>query len=278
MYSLEKCTEIWESAGKHGSKAERIARGKAWHPYYGYLAQKQLGKPYAPNPQNEEIVEYMFREEILRPEDSVLDIGCGMGDYALSMARRCARVVAMDNSSECTEVLKAKALSANLGNIEPCTLSWEEYAPEEKFDVTFSSMCPAICNLEELERMESITKRQCCLIAVTRGSFDKHRMRMMKELQLKPKGGMTTEAIHYINVLYLLGRQPNVRCFTRFSQRKVKAEDFREQYVHYFPIFGMDPEKAEEYIDRYIAENAVNGMIEDESLHNLAVISWAVPK
>ena len=278
MYSLEKSIAIWEETGNHGTKAERIARGKVWHPYYAYLAQKQIGKSYVPNPQNEEIVEYLFREGILKSNDSVLDIGCGMGGYALAMASRCERVVAMDNSEECIEVLKNKAVSANLRNIEPYTISWEEYLPIEKFDVTFSSMCPAICNLEELERMESITRRQCCLIAVTRGSYDKHRMRMMKELQLKPKGGMTTEAIHYINVLYLMGRQPNVRCFTRTSRHRVDVETFLEQYLNYFPIFGMEKKDAEKYLKRYIAENAVNGQIEDESRHNLAVISWKVPE
>ena len=126
--------------------------------------------------------------------------------------------------------------------------------------------------------MESVTKRHCCLIAVTRGSYDRHRMAMMKELQLRPKGGMTTEAIHYINVLYLMGRQPNVRCLSRVSQRKIPVGVFKEQYANYFPIFGMERAAAEAHLDRYIATHSTDGYMEDESRHNLAVITWEVPK
>ena len=50
MYTLEECAAYWKETGKHGTKEERIARGRSWHPYYGYIAQKQLGKPWTPDP------------------------------------------------------------------------------------------------------------------------------------------------------------------------------------------------------------------------------------
>ena len=278
MYTLEECAAYWKETGKHGTKEERIARGRSWHPYYGYIAQKQLGKPWTPDPNTAEMIGYLRSEGVITRQDHVLDIGAGMGGYAMEMAQHCRKVTAIDNSPECIAVIRDKAARSEITNISAQLVSWEEFAPVEKYDVTFSSMCPAICNLEELRRMEAMTNRSCCLIAVTRGSYDKHRMRMMKELQLKPKGGMTTEALHYINVLYLLGRQPNVRCITRTTSRRIPVEAFREQYANYFPIFGMSRENAERYLDAYIVENAVDGFIEDESRHNLSVITWNTPK
>lgn len=278
MYTLEECVAFWEETGKHGTKEERIARGKAWHPYYGYIAQKQLGKPLTLDSDATEIVDFLHREGILQSLDHVLDIGAGMGAYALEMARCCSKVTALDNSPECIAVIEDKLARSEISNVATQLISWEEFYPDEKFDVSFSSMCPAICNLEELCRMEAMTKRSCCLIAVTRGSYDKHRMRMIKELELKHKGGITTEALHYMNVLYLLGRQPNVRCITRASSYSIPVEAFCEQYVNYFPIFGMSKEESEHYLNRYVEENAVDGSIEEKSLHNLAVITWNVPK
>ncbi len=41
---------------------------------------------------------------------------------------------------------------------------------------------------------------------------------MIKKLGHRSQGGMVTEAIHCINALYLLGREPDARSLTRFSR------------------------------------------------------------
>ena len=52
-----------------------------------------------------------------------------------------------------------------------------------------------------------MTTEACCLIAVTRGSYDLHRKNLMELMGVRPGGGMTTEAIWYYEMLYLMGRQ-----------------------------------------------------------------------
>ena len=39
-----------------------------------------------------------------------------------------------------------------------------------KYDLTFASMCSAICDKQEIINMESITGEYCCLLTVARGS------------------------------------------------------------------------------------------------------------
>lgn len=123
-----------------------------------------------------------------------------------------------------------------------------------------------------------MTKRTCCLVAVTRGSYEKHRKAMMQELGIHSQGGMTTEAIHYINALYLLGRQVNVHCITTQASYQVPENRILEQYPIYFRIFGIPEEKSVKFLKDYLNRNAVGGFLEDEVLLNQALIYWDVPE
>lgn len=278
MYTLENCEKLWEEAGQHGTVAERIARTEKWFPYYRYLARSAATAPLPAGDAPSPFVAYLLREGVLSPECSVLDIGAGMGGYALEFGRFCRSVTALEPCGDCLALLSARAERSGLGNITAVEAPWEEYRTGERFDVTFSAMCPAICNVDELRRMEAMTRETCCLIAVTRGSCDKHRKAMMAELGVKPQGGMTTEAIHYINALYLMGRQPSVKCFTSRHISRIPREKVLEQYAVYFSIFGIKEEESLDYLRGYLDRNAKGGFLEDESLLHQALIYWRVPQ
>ena len=274
MYTLENCEKLWNEIGRHGSIDERIECTKRWEQYYAYLAEKALSTPTTEIIPDPPVVDWLVKEGILTQDSTVLDIGAGMGSYALPLAKVCREVSALEPVGACLDVLQHKAEQHDLKNIHCIHEFWECFSAEKIYDVTFSSMCPAICNAEELRRMESITGSTCCLVAVQRGSYDKHRKAMMAGLQIKPQGGMTTEAIHYINVLYLMGRQPNVKFFEVRKTSRVSAETILEQYPIYFEIFGIEKETSIAFLERYLAEHAVDGFLEDESYLRQALIYW----
>ena len=123
-----------------------------------------------------------------------------------------------------------------------------------------------------------MTRKTCCLVAVQRGSYEKHRKAMMDQLAIKPRGGMTTEAIHYINALYLMGRQPNVKFLeSRFSY-KIPVDRIMEQYPVYFRIFGIPESQSIPFLKKYLSKHAVDGFLEDESYLRQALIYWNVPQ
>lgn len=277
MYTLEKAKEHWETTGKHGSKEERIARGRLWQPYYSYLAKQQMDTPYRGNPHAERTVTYLLQQGVLNKDDRVLDIGAGTGSYDLEFARHCARVLAMDSNEDSLRVLQQRADKLSLSNIETLCTTWEEYDSQDTFHITFSAMCPAICNQEEIERMESVTSRTCCIIAVMRGSYEKHRMAMMKGLPIIRNGGMTTEALTYYNNLYLMGRHPNVKCWSDTFTTRRPVEEVLEQYRQYFPIFGVEDAVTKAFLQEYLAKEAPDGILQDECHMNYALIYWNVP-
>lgn len=278
MYTLEECEKLWDEAGKHGTVSERMARTRRWFPYYSYLAGIMKNAPYSLPEQSSPFVDFMRRENILRSTDTLLDIGAGMGSFSMEASRYCRSVTALEPNGDCLELLRQRAKLCGVDNVTPVEGFWETYSPEKPFDVTFSAMCPAICNVEELQKMEAMTKRTCCLVAVMPGSCDKHRRAMMQELDIRPQGGMTTEAIHYINALYLLGRQVNIRCVTTRASSQVPEERILEQYTVYFQIFGIPEQESVKFLKDYLSRNATGGLLEDEVLLNQALIYWDVPK
>lgn len=100
----------------------------------------------------------------------------------------------------------------------------------------YSAQCLAICNIEQLLQMEAFSRRHCCLVAPVRGSYDKHRKEMKKILEIKPKG-MVTEAIHYMNILYLMNRQVNIKTITILEKSRLTEKEAVERYSVYFKIF-----------------------------------------
>ncbi|MGM9557933.1 MAG: class I SAM-dependent methyltransferase [Oscillospiraceae bacterium] len=275
MLTLEESKQAWLKQGQHGSVDERLQRYAAWDAYYAYLAEKRRDAPPEPSMAAREVTAYLEREGVLTPQSSVLDIGAGMGDYSLTMAARCAEVDALDRSSACLDILEQRATHFRLRNLHTICRSWEQFTPDRQYDVSFSSMCPAICSFEELRKMESMTAKTCCLIAVMRGSYDKHRRAMMQQFHIQPKGGMTTEALQYFETLYLMGRQPNVKCWHAKYSYRIPVEQAMEQYLVYFSIFGLDENTSREYLQSYFAEHAADGYLEEESQMNTALIFWS---
>ena len=274
MYNLEECERLWEEAGQHGAPPERIQRAKAWLPYYSWLAGPYKTADYSLPAEGNSFPSYLIREGLVKPSDRVLDIGAGMGGDSLCFAAHCEHVTAVELRPDSLEVLRHRATLCSLANITPVLTAWENYHSEELFDVSYSAMCPAICNVDELRRMESVTKRLCCLVAVMRGSYDKHRKAMMTELGIQPKGGMTTELIHYYNALYLMGRQPNVLCRTQHYEYDVPVEKLMEQYPIYFKIFGVEEGRSQAFLCDYLARHAENGLLHEESRIHFAWLWW----
>lgn len=63
---------------------------------------------------------YDFLGTVLEPHHSVLEVGCGTGNYTVPVARRCAEVLAVDSSPEMLQYLRERLLRESLANVEVC--------------------------------------------------------------------------------------------------------------------------------------------------------------
>jgi len=65
-----------------------------------------------------------FVLERLQPDDTVLDIGAGIGRWSIPMARVCKKVTALDTVPRTLEILRENAAVENVTNIEAVAGDW----------------------------------------------------------------------------------------------------------------------------------------------------------
>jgi SAM-dependent methyltransferase len=270
---LKRACEEWAEAGQHGTVEERIARSRRWLAYYDMMAKLQ-GDSWNEEGTPTKIAEYLKQKGCISEQMSVLDIGAGCGSYTLPLARRSAWVRALDMSAQSLLVIRRRAQKADIGNILCEQEAWERFNGEQSYGFVFSAMCPAICNYDELRRMEKLSRGYCGLVTVARGSYDLHRRELMRRMDVRPVGGMATEAQRYFDILTLMGRKPERVDYIVHEEYDRDPEEFRQTNEVYLSLFGMDPVKASEGIRAYRDEVVENGGIHDVSHLNLALITW----
>lgn len=275
LTTLAEIEKEWEESHRYGDVNTRVNRAKRWLPYYAFLAETSSSIGNDANLLRNEFVDRLVLEKKLRPEDQILDIGAGTGNYTIPMAAKSAGVTALDLSRESLEVLKKRSVTLGLLNVHTIQTVWEEFTADRSYDLVFSSMCTAICSKAELLRMEAMSKRICGIVTVMPGSKDSHRKAIINGLSVKPDG-MIGDALTFYQILYYLHRYPEIACRTISYTSEISMEKFFAQYCSYLPIFGVPEDIFMPYLTQYWEDHAVDGtLIESSELH-LAMITWNV--
>ena len=273
--TLETLEREWEEEGRYGSKEERRERALRWIPYYSFLAEKQLASPFNPDSDPTGFIGQLNEQGCLLASGSVLDIGAGTGEYSLRFARLCQNVTALEICPASIRVMEKRAEDHAIQNLRIDQAPWEDYETDQSFDLVFASLCPAICTVEELRRMEALSKRSCAIVTVMPGSVDRHRRKMMQELDLHP-AGMATKADRYRDVLLAMGRKPRLcQSSLEFSTNLTK-ENFMKRFTVYFSIFGVSEPMLSPYLENYFSHNAREGVLQEETHMELGLITWEV--
>lgn len=125
----------------------------------------------------QQLIEVLKYNNILTPNSSVIDIGCGTGIYTLPIAKEVKKVLALDISPKMLEYLKEDAWGYNLNNVIDIKLSnWQNFESDNRFDVVFASLSAAFKSNEDFEKIQKYSKSYVCFLDFvnTKGSnFEK---------------------------------------------------------------------------------------------------------
>ncbi len=97
-------------------------------------------------------VDLFFRALALKPGTSVVDLGCGPGDYAIPMAEAIGpegRVYAVDLWKGCIEFLKSEIVRLGMDNIEPILADMALRLPFEEASMDVCLMATILHDLKE---------------------------------------------------------------------------------------------------------------------------------
>ncbi len=203
---------------------------------------------------------------ILDAADSVLDVGCGPGRLAVPIAKRVARVTAIDASEEMLRYCKKNAQEQGLTNITTKVLDWKKAVVGkdiEKHDIVIASRS---VGLSDLVKLNSAANKYVFVLSFAQSPS-------LKEVQTSFFEGISEEKLPDVrmnrmfgynilfNILYDLGIDPNLRVvkdgFTRdYVSRQEAYDDLRqlgEVKKEQEPIFRKN-------IDKYLIEQPDGGV------------------
>lgn len=98
-----------------------------------------------------------------------LDIGCGVGDYALGLAKLGYKATGIDLSTGMIEGGRQLAEKENL-DLDLYVAPWSEVTRlslgwDKDFDLTYSFFCPVMFDAQNIEAMTRTSRNKCLLVA-----------------------------------------------------------------------------------------------------------------
>ncbi|WP_230742282.1 class I SAM-dependent methyltransferase [Methanooceanicella nereidis] len=277
MLELTDWKKAWDNALTISPAVHYRDIGAGWNAYWDYIAEMCCEPVMCGDPMNDDVIRYLYEEGMFKPRDTVLDIGCGTGTYAIPFARDASHVTGLDPSGMMISKLLSAAYVNGLTNISPVQSRWETFDLEKKYDLVFSAFCPGINDTYSLFRMEKFSRRSCCYVA---GDFTQFELLvgLWNEVMEKSYTIDAFRILYPYNVLCDSGRDPKLKVFRYRSGSRAPAEEVTEEFVRYFGAFTlMDAEKVNKVRD-FIHSRSVNGKYELGKVRTVCVLHWDVSR
>lgn len=229
------------------------------------------------NDYTEALLRFWRERGMLRPGCRVLDIGCGVGKYGALFARLGCDVTLTDISGEMLRhARKNMAPYATPWRTVQCDFAgdkdWEEKL-SGGFDLSISTMSPAIRDRETVERMSRLTKGWCFLSRFARWR-QPGRDRLYAALGLEPKPFMTgleADCAALLRAVEAAGFRPETRRVPYDWHDKRTAEEEADYMLRRCLDSGFDRERVLRAAEGLLGPD---GLFEDAVQTQVAWIWW----
>lgn len=202
--------------------------------------------------------------------ESLLDVGCGVGNLSLKLATKLKEVNSLDYSSGMLDILKQNAKDKNINNIKTINKSWYDSWEEiPKCDIVIASRSMEVLDMKEaLTKLNNQAKKRVYISYKLGGSFlsDDILNVMQREIIKKP------DYIYVVNILYSIGINASVN-FVRSEGRSTvytSQEDFIKSVS--WSIGDISKQEEQRLIQYY--DEKIKDKKESIDYVKWAVISW----
>jgi len=206
-------------------------------------------------------VEEFLNKGIISDVSTVLDIGCGTGQLAITLAKSVKEVVALDYSEKMLLYARENAKKAGVRNIRFIQTDWKTIEFDESFDFVMASMSPAINEPADLYKMMTVCKGHCYLSAfVERSSALRETLYNLTDQSYLHQ----FHKINYIfNILWTKGFFPELTYEEGAHNRLFALEKAKEIYPFELDVQN-DPLKVKlihDFLDQEVKEELITEIV-----------------
>lgn len=215
-------------------------------------------------------VEEFLDKGLISCSSTVMDIGCGTGQLAITLAKSVKEVVALDFSEKMLVYARENAKKAGVQNIRFVQADWKTIAFDERFDFVLASMSPAINEPADLYKMMALCKGFCYLSAfVERSSWLRAKLYHLIDQSYLHQ----FHKINYIfNILWTKGFFPELSYENGIHDRVLVLEKAKEIYP--FELNVKDDSVKIQLIHDFLNQEAKEGIITEIMNQRKGELIW----
>lgn len=216
------------------------------------------------------------REVPLAHTMRTLDVGCGAGSYSVVIADKVGEAVGCDISPEMIRYAETLAQRDGAVNTNFVCGDFADLDFDERFDVVFAHMMPAMDDLASFERLSALSRGWCYTVTPTRrcdSVFD-----ALLELLDKPARQKDRDTGFLLEFMWVwaAGMEPIVDYHRETWRKKRTLQEAHDWYCgKLLAPYGIDAAGIER-ADAYLAQAAVDGVVEEVIDTTIATIGWEV--
>lgn len=269
---LERLKREWVNPASQNGKIQ----AEIWDARAGEYGEKEI-----PDRENNDFLKDLWGKVGIQKEMEVLDIGCGNGLYSMALAPYVKEAVGVDVSPKMIERGIKRIGELSLKNVELHVLDWvgadlKGMGFEERFDLVFAHMTPAVCDYRTLDLMNRCSRKKCVMVkparrqdAVLDQAFGAAGITGQKE--------QLDEIIpNTFTYLWLKGYEPEI-WYRKEIWKSVKPREEMEKWcLNRAKIQKELREEEEEKIREYVKAVSIDGYVEETVTTSIVTIYWQV--
>lgn len=229
------------------------------------------------NARMDEVIEFLLSKNIVNKSSEILDIGCGPGKYSVEFSKKSKYVTGIDISPNMIKYARENAEKLNIRNISFDAVPWQhidlnQRAWNNRFDLVFASMSPAIDSKDTLVKMNEASKGYCFLSGfVTREDEVRD---TINRLSSKGKyiNNWGIKMYCAFNILWQLGIYPEI------YYRDVQWENKRrlEDAINVYTVHIKEEPQIVYDIKNYLNSISKDGIIVENTKAKIGWMIWRV--
>lgn len=208
----------------------------------------------------------------------VLDVGCGPGSLLIPLSQAGHHVTAVEPAEQMIAQLQANATAAGVGEYEVLQQFWQDVDVQEltgHFDLALSAITMWMFRdlRVQLERLETVSRGLCCVVGGAGGEASGHSDGLWSAIMGDARQPGYSEFPLVFNLLYAMGRLPEVRIVDYRTERSVESK-IRQQKLFYAKYTAMTP-AVEKLIEDAMRNAGESGMVQEYC--KASVVFWNAP-